>query len=174
MKFRRSASAVLCIMALCLTSACSKKIDGSSMDKFYASAGEMQKAVSSDRQDEFSNGLDMILFYAVDPYDEVSQLNGKTADGVFEAIQQVRDSKPRLDGSRKERYNTSLAEVLKSIPNDEARQSLVNQMQRYGFSPWNSKNETNIRSIDGKNAFEISKTISEIRKNEDPTKMNEK
>ena len=123
---------------------------------------------------EFANGLEMILFYSVDSYEAVSQLNGLTADEVFERIQQVRDTQPRIDASRKERFSASLAEVLKSIPGDESREMLSNQMTKYGFNPWNNKNTSNIRTIDGKNAFEISQTISEIRRNEDPTKMNDK
>ena len=49
--------------------------------------------------------------------------------------------------------------------------ALLSQMGKYGFNPWNNRNMTNIRTIDGMNAFEISKAISEIRKSEDPTKI---
>ena len=172
MNFRRSILAALCVMALCLTSACTKKIDGSSMEKYYLSSGEVMKSISGgDRQMEFANGLEMILFYSVDSYEAVSELNGKTADDIFEMIQEIRDSKPRLDASRKERFSTSLMDVLKSIPNEAARQTLSSQMTKYGFNPWNNRNMTNIRTIDGMNAFEISKAISEIRKSEDPTKI---
>ncbi len=48
---------------------------------------------------------------------------------------------------------------------------LLTQMNRYGFNPWSTRNMTNIRSIDGMNAFEINKKISDLRKDEDPTKM---
>ena len=172
MNYRRFTFAALCVMVLGLTSACTKKIDGSSMEKYLVSSGEVVKTISGeDRQMEFSNGLDMILFYAVDPYDEISKLDGKTADEVFEVIQQLRDTQPRVDASRKERFGTSLAEVLKSIPNEGTREVLSVQMARYGFSPWNNKNMMNIRSIDGLNAYEINKKISDIRKDEDPTKM---
>ena len=175
MNFRRSTLAAFCVMALCLTSACTKKIDGSSMEKYYLSSGEVMKSISGgDRQMEFANGLEMILFYSVDSYEAVSQLNGKTADDIFEMAQELRDSKPRLDASRKERFSTSLMDVLKSIPNEPNRQSLTAQMTKYGFYPWNNRNMTNIRTLDGKNAFEINQVISEIRRNEDPTKMNEK
>ena len=172
MNFRRSILAAFCVMALCLTSACTKKIDGSSMEKYYLSSGEVMKSISGgDRQMEFANGLEMILFYSVDSYEAVSQLNGKTADDIFEMIQEIRDSKPRLDASRKERFSTSLMDVLKSIPNEAARKTLSSQMTNYGFNPWNNRNMTNIRTIDGMNAFEISKKISEIRRSEDPTKI---
>lgn len=172
MNFRRFTLAAFCVMALCLTSACTKKIDGSSMEKYYLSSGEVMKSISGgDRQMEFANGLEMILFYSVDSYEAVSQLNGKTADDIFEMIQEIRDSKPRLDASRKERFSTSLMDVLKSIPNEAARKTLSSQMTNYGFNPWNNRNMTNIRTIDGMNAFEISKAISEIRKSEDPTKI---
>ena len=175
MNFRRFTLAALCVMALSLTSACTKKIDGSSMEKYYLSSGEVMKSISgADRQMEFANGLEMILFYSNDAYETVSQLNGKTADEVFEMIQQIRDTKPRVDASRKERFNSSLMDVLKSIPNEPNRQSLTSQMTDYGFYPWNNKNMMNIRTLDGKNAFEVTQAIREIRRNEDPTKMNEK
>ena len=67
---------------------------------------------------------------------------------------------------------SSLSEVLKSIPTDGAREILKTRLVTYGFFPWNSKNEANIRSLEGKNAFDITKTIADIRKDEDPTKMN--
>ena len=172
MNFRRSTLAALCVMALCLTSACTKKIDGSSMEKYYLSSGEVMKTISGeDRQMEFANGLDMILFYSTDAYEAVSQLNGKTAEDIFDMIQQIRDTKPRIDASRKERFSTSLSDVLKSIPNEGARQGLLSQMTKYGFTPWNNRNMTNIRSLDGMNAFEVNKKISEIRRDEDPTKI---
>ena len=175
MNFRRSTLAALSVLALCLTSACTKKIDGSSMENFYLSSGEVMKTIKGeDRQMEFANGLDMILFYSTDSYEAVSQLNGLTAEEAFEQIQQIRDSKPRVDASRKERYSTSLSDVLKSIPGEAKRELLVSQMTQYGFNPWNNRNMINIRSIDGLNAFEISKRISDLRKDEDPTKMNEK
>ena len=175
MNFRRFTLAALCVMALSLTSACTKKIDGSSMEKYYLSSGEVMKSISgADRQMEFANGLEMILFYSNDAYETVSQLNGKTADEVFEMIQQIRDTKPRVDASRKERFNSSLMDVLKSIPNEPNRQSLTSQMTDYGFYPWSNKNMMNIRTLDGKNAFEVTQAIREIRRNEDPTKMNEK
>ena len=175
MNFRRSTLAALCVMALCLTSACTKKIDGSSMEKYYLSSGEVMKTISGeDKQMEFANGLEMILFYSVDSYEAVSQLDGKTADEIFDMIQDIRDTKPRIDASRKERFSTSLADVLRSIPSEGARQVLVSQMTKYGFTPWNNRNMTNIRSLDGLNAFEVNKKISEIRRDEDPTKMDEK
>ena len=173
MLFRRSTFAAFCVMTLCLASACTKKIDGSSLDKYYLSSGEVMKSISGEeRQMEFANGLEMIMFYSAEASDAVSRLNGKTAEEVFEMIREVRDSKPRIDASDKDRYTSSLSEVLKSIPGESVRQSLTAQMTRYGFSPWNSGNMANIRSIDGKNAFEISQVISDIRRNEDPTKMN--
>ncbi|MBR2963044.1 MAG: hypothetical protein IKC53_02410, partial [Lentisphaeria bacterium] len=90
MIFRRFTLAAFCVMALCLTSACTKKIDGSSMEKYYLSSGEVMKSISGgDRQMEFANGLEMILFYSVDSYEAVSQLNGKTADDIFEMIQEI-------------------------------------------------------------------------------------
>ena len=166
--------AALCVMALCFTSACTKKIDGSSMEKYYLSSGEVMKTISGeDRQMEFANGLDMILFYSTDAYEAVSQLNGLTAEEVFDRIQDIRDTKPRIDASRKERYTSSLSDVLKSIPNEGTREVLLSQMTKYGFNPWNNRNMTNIRTIDGMNAFEISKKISDLRKNEDPTKMDD-
>ena len=175
MIFRRSMLAALCVMMLCLTSACTKKIDGSSMEKYYLSSGEVMKTISGeDKQMEFANGLDMILFYSTDAYEAVSGLNGKTAEDIFDMIQDLRDTKPRIDASRKERFSTSLSDVLKSIPNEGARQSLLSQMSQYGFNPWTNRNMTNIRSLDGLNAFEVSKRISEIRRDEDPTKMDEK
>ena len=86
-------------------------------------------------------------------------------------IQGIRDTKPRIDASRKERFSTSLSDVLKSIPNEGARQGLLSQMTKYGFTPWNNRNMTNIRSLDGMNAFEVNKKISDIRRDEDPTKI---
>ena len=175
MNFRRFTLAALCVMALSLTSACTKKIDGSSMEKYFLSSGEVMKTIQGeDRQMEFANGLDMILFYSTDAYEAVSELNGKTADEIFDMIQDIRDTKPRIDASRKERFSTSLSDVLKSIPNEGARQGLLSQMTKYGFTPWNNRNMTNIRSLDGLNAFEVNKKISEIRRDEDPTKMDEK
>lgn len=172
MNFRRFTLVAFCVMAICLTSACTKKIDGSSMEKYIQSSSDVMKTISGeDRQMEFANGLNMILFYSPNPYEAVSSLNGKTAEEVFELIQEVRDAQPRLDASRKERFSSSLAEVLRSIPSDESRQMLGSQMTRYGFNPWNNRNMMNIRSIDGMNAFEINQTISEIRRNEDPTKI---
>jgi len=175
MNFRRSTLAALCVMALCLTSACTKKIDGSSMEKYYLSSGEVMKTISGeDKQMEFANGLEMILFYSTDAYEAVSGLNGKTAEEIFDMIQDIRDTKPRIDASRKERFSTSLSDVLKSIPSEGSRQSLLSQMTKYGFTPWNNRNMTNIRSLDGMNAFEVSRKISDIRRDEDPTKINEK
>ena len=175
MNLRRSTLAALCVMALSLTSACTKKIDGSSMEKYYLSSGEVMKTISGeDRQMEFANGLDMILFYSTDAYEAVSQLNGLTAEEVFDRIQDIRDTKPRIDASRKERYTSSLSDVLKSIPNEGARQTLLSQMAKYGFNPWNNRNMTNIRSLDGLNAFEVNRKISDIRRDEDPTKMDVK
>ena len=172
MNFRRSTLVALCVMALCFTSACTKKIDGSSMEKYYLSSGEVMKTISGeDRQMEFANGLEMILFYSTDAYEAVSELNGKTADEIFDMIQDIRDTKPRIDASRKERFSTSLSDVLKSIPNEGARQGLLSQMTKYGFTPWNNRNMTNIRSLDGMNAFEVNKKISDIRRDEDPTKI---
>lgn len=175
MLFRRFTLAALCLTALCLVSACTKKIDGSSMEKYYLSSGEVMKSISGeDRQMEFANGLEMILFYSTDAYETVSQLNGKTADDIFEMIQDVRDKQPRLDASRKERFTSSLVDVQKSIPSESNRYSLTKQMADYGFYPWNNRNMTNIRTLDGKNAFEITQVIGEIRRNEDPTKINSK
>lgn len=175
MIFRRSTLAALCVMALCLTSACTKKIDGSSMEKYYLSSGEVMKTISGeDKQMEFANGLEMILFYSIDAYEAVSGLNGKTADEIFDMIQDIRDTKPRIDASRKERFTTSLSDVLKSVPAEDARQILLSQMTKYGFNPWNNRNMTNIRSLDGLNAFEITKKMGDLRRNEDPTKMGEK
>lgn len=175
MNFRRSTLAALCVMTLCLTSACTKKIDGSSMDKYYLSSSEVMKSIrGEDRQMEFANGLDMILFYSTDAYEAVSQLNGLTAEDIFDRIQDIRDTKPRIDASRKERFTSSLSDVLKSIPGEAKRQQFVEQLTKYGFNPWNNRNMTNIRSLDGLNAFEVSKKISDIRRDEDPTKMDEK
>lgn len=172
MNFRRFTLAAFCVMALCLTSACTKKIDGSSMEKYIQSASDVMKSISGEeRQMEFANGLEMILFYSTDAYEAVSGLNGKTADDIFEMIQDLRDSKPRLDASRKERFSTSLSDVLKSIPNEGSRQGLLSRMTKYGFNPWNNRNMTNIRSLDGLNAFEVTQVISDLRRDEDPTKM---
>ena len=172
MNLRRFTLAALCVMALCFTSACTKKIDGSSMEKYYLSSGEVMKTISGeDRQMEFANGLDMILFYSTDAYEAISGLDGLTAEEVFDRIQEIRDTKPRIDASRKERYTSSLSDVLKSIPNEGTREVLLSQMTKYGFNPWNNRNMTNIRSLDGLNAFEVNKKISDIRKTEDPTKM---
>ena len=124
-----------------------------------------------DRQMEFANGLDMILFYSTDAYEAISGLDGLTSEEVFDRIQEIRDTKPRIDASRKERYTSSLSDVLKSIPNEGTREVLLSQMTKYGFNPWNNRNMTNIRSLDGLNAFEVNKKISDIRKTEDPTKM---
>ncbi len=173
MNLRRSMSAVFCFLAICLVSGCTKKIDGSSMDKYYVSSAEVMKTIQGeDRQLEFANGLELIMFFAPDSGDALAELNGKTADEVFELIQQCRDSKPTIDASRREKYVSSLSEVLKSIPTDGARDILKTRLVTYGFFPWNSKNEANIRSLEGKNAFDITKTIADIRKDEDPTKMN--
>ena len=172
MNLRRSMSAVLFVLALSLVSGCTKKIDGSSMDKYYVSSAEVMKSISGeDRQLEFANGLELILFFAPDTSDALSELNGKTADEVFDIIEQYRDSKPVVDASRREKYTSSLSDVLKSIPTESSRNILKDQLVKYGFFPWNSKNESNIRSLDGKNAFEISRVIADIRRDEDPTKM---
>ena len=172
MNLRRSMSAVLFVLALCLVSGCTKKIDGSSMDKYYTSSAEVMKTISGeDRQLEFATGLELVMFFAPDSSDALAELNGKNADQVFDIIEQCRDSKPVVDASRREKYTSSLSDVLKSIPTDSARDELKDRLVKYGFFPWNSKNESKIRSIDGKNAFEINKVILDIRKNEDPTKM---
>ena len=172
MNLRRFMSAVLFILALCLVSGCTKKIDGSSMAKYYISSAEVMKTISGeDRQLEFANGLELILFFAADPSDALAELDGKTADQVFEIIQQYRDSKPTIDASRREKYASSLSDVLKSIPTDSTRDILKDRLVKYGFFPWNSKNEAKIRSLEGKNAFEINSVISDIRRDEDPTKM---
>lgn len=171
MFLRRSMYAVLCVLALCFISGCTKKIDGSSMEKYYLSSAEVLKTVSGDRQDEFANGLEMILFFAPDTSDALAELDGKTADQVFELIQDYRDGKPTIDASRREKYASSLSDVLKSIPSDSARDMLKSRLVTYGFFPWNAKNESNIRTLEGKNAFEISKVIADIRRDEDPTKM---
>ena len=172
MNLRRSMSAVLFVLALCLVSGCTKKIDGSSMDKYYTSSAEVMKTISGeDRQLEFANGLELVMFFAPDAADALSELNGKNADQVFEIIEQCRDSKPVVDTSRREKYASSLSDVLKSIPTDNARDVLKDQLVKYGFFPWNAKNEAKIRSLDGKNAFEISRVIADIRRDEDPTKL---
>ena len=172
MNFRRSTLAALCVMALCLTSACTKKIDGSSMEKYIQSASDVMNTISGeDKQAEFASGLEMIMFYSVDTYEAISGLNGKTAEEIFDMIQDIRDTKPRIDASRKERFSTSLPDVLKSVPSESSRQFLLSQMTKYGFTPWNNRNMTNIRLLDGMNAFEVNKKISEIRRDEDPTKI---
>lgn len=165
MNFRRSILAAFCIASLCLTSACTKKIDGSSEEKFHLSVGEMSKSLSEERQDEFNNGIQMILFFAPDRADVFSQLNGKTSEEVFEVIDQIKKEKPRLDTSRRERYETTLNNVLKSYPLDNAREQLRKDMEQYGFS-WGGKN---VQSINDMNAFEIRKAIEDARRNEDPT-----
>ena len=173
MNLRRAMSAVICFLAICLVSGCTKKIDGSSMDKYYVSSAEVMKTIQGeDRQLEFANGLELIMFFAPDSGDALAELNGKTADEVFELIQTCRDNKPTVDASRREKYASSLSEVLKSIPTDGARDILKSRLVTYGFFPWNSKNEAKIRSLEGKNAFEISKVIADLRRDEDPTKMN--
>ena len=172
MNLRRSMSAVLFILAICLVSGCSKKIDGSSMDKYYVSSAEVMKTISGeDRQLEFANGLELILFFTADSSDALAELNGKTADQVFEIIEHYRDSKPVVDASRREKYASSLSEVLKSVPTDSTRDMLKDRLVKYGFFPWNAKNEAKIRTLEGKNAFDINRLISDIRKDEDPTKM---
>ena len=172
MNMRRSMSAVLFILALCLVSGCTKKIDGSSMDKYYVSSAEVMKSIpGEDRQLEFANGLELYMFFAPDSSDALAELNGKNADQVFDIIEQCRDSKPVVDASRREKYTSSLSDVLKSIPTDNARDVLKDQLVKYGFFPWNAKNEAKIRSLDGKNAFEISRVIADIRRDEDPTKL---
>jgi len=172
MNFRRLMPAMLFVLALCLVSGCTKKIDGSSMDKYYVSSAEVMKTISGeDRQLEFANGLELILFFTADSSDALAELNGKTADQVFEIIEQYRDSKPVVDASRREKYASSLSEVLKSVPTDSTRDMLKDRLVKYGFFPWNSKNEANIRSLEGKNAFEINQVISDLRRDEDPTKM---
>lgn len=158
------------LVALCLTSACTKKIDGSSMDKFYLSSSEVMQSLPGDDQMEFANGLELLLFFAQDTNAAIADLNGKTAEEVLAQIQDLRSTLPTIDASRREKYASSLSDVLKSIRNERSRQVLQSSMVRYGFFPWNTKNSANIRSIDGKNAFEISKTIDDIRKDEDPTK----
>ena len=172
MNMRRSMPAVLFILALCLVSGCTKKIDGSSMDKYYVSSAEVMKSIpGEDRQLEFANGLELYMFFAPDSSDALAELNGKNADQVFDIIEQCRDSKPVVDASRREKYTSSLSDVLKSIPTDNARDVLKDQLVKYGFFPWNAKNEAKIRSLDGKNAFEISRVIADIRRDEDPTKL---
>ena len=164
--------AILCLLTLCFTSACTKKIDGSSMDKFYLSSSAIMKTIpGEEKQMEFANGLELILFFAPTPEEAISDLNGKNADEIFARIQKLRDEMPRIDASRRERYASSLSDVMKSIPNDNSRQALQNYLVRYGFFPWNAKNEANIHSLDEKNAFEFNKVISDIRRTEDPTKI---
>lgn len=165
--------AVLCACAAtaCFASACTKKIDGSSMDKFYLSSSEVMGALADDKQKEFSNGLELILFFAQDTNVAIAELNGKTADEVFSRIQELRDKLPTLDASRREKYASSLSDVLKSVHNDGTRQILQSNMVRYGFFPWNNRNMNSIRTLDGKNAFEINKAINDIRKDEDPTQI---
>ena len=166
------AALCICTVALCLTSACTKKIDGSSMDKFYLSSSEVMSSLSREEQMEFANGLELIMFFAQDANTAIAELNGKSAEEVFAQIQDLRDAMPTIDASRKEKYASSLSDVLKSIRNDGTRQVLQSSMVRYGFFPWNTKNMNNIRSLDGKNAFEINKAIDDIRKDEDPTQLN--
>ena len=162
------------LVALCLTSACTKKIDGSSMDKFYLSSSEVMKTLSDDDQMEFANGLELLLFFAQDTNTAIADLNGKTAEEVLARIQEMHATLPTIDASRREKYASSLSDVLKSIKNERTRQVLQSSMVQYGFFPWNTKNSANIRSIEGKNAFEISKAIEDIRKDEDPTKATTK
>ena len=50
MNLCRFMSAVLFVLALCLVSACTKKIDGSSMDKYYTSSAEVMKTISGGGQ----------------------------------------------------------------------------------------------------------------------------
>ena len=170
MKSRRFVSAAFCLATLCLAG-CTKKIDGSSMDKYYQSSGEVMKSiVGEERKTEFANGLEQILFFAPDAMDAISELNGKNADDVFEMFEQLKESKPRIDASRREKYTTSLNEVLKSVPNEATRQALKAKITQYGFAQWSNKTEANIRTLDGKNAYEINQTIEDIRRNEDPTK----
>ena len=60
MNNRRFVLAVLSVMVFSLTSACNKKINGSSMEKYLVSSGEVMKTIQDkDRQMEFANGLDM-------------------------------------------------------------------------------------------------------------------
>ena len=67
MNLCRFMSAVLFVLALCLVSACTKKIDGSSMDKYYTSSAEVMKTISGeDRQLEFANGLELLMFFSPD------------------------------------------------------------------------------------------------------------
>ena len=102
MNLRRSMSAVLFVLALCLVSGCTKKIDGSSMDKYYTSSAEVMKTISGeDRQLEFATGLELVMFFAPDSSDSLAELNGKNADQVFDIIEQCRDSKPVVDASRR-------------------------------------------------------------------------
>jgi len=168
------AALCLCAVALCFASACTKKIDGTSMDKFYVSSSEVMAALSESEQKEFSDGLELILFFAQDTNAAIAEMNGKTADEVFAQIQELRDKLPTIDASRREKYASSLSDVLKSIRSDGTRQILQSYMVRYGFFPWNNKNMNNIRTLDGKNAFEINKAIDDIRKDEDPTQINKK
>ena len=160
-----------CIAALCLTSACTKKIDGSSMDKFYVSSSEVMGSLSGEEQQEFAMGLELIMFFAQDTNAAIAEMNGKNADEIFNQIQELRDKMPRIDASRRKKYASSLSDVLKSISNEGTRQVLQSAMVRYGFFPWNTRNMNNIRSLDGKNAFEINKAIDDIRKDEDPTQI---
>ena len=172
MNLCRFMSAVLFVLALCLVSACTKKIDGSSMDKYYTSSAEVMKTISGeDRQLEFANGLELLMFFSPDASDALAELNGKNADQVFDIIEQCRDSKPVVDVSRREKYASSLSDVLKSVPTDDARDMLKDRLVKYGFFPWNAKNEAKIRTLEGKNAFEINKVILDLRKDEDPTKI---
>ena len=166
MNLRRFLFAASCIASLCLASACTKKIDGSKEDKFFLSIGEISKSLSGERQEEFNNGIQMILFYAPDKADVYSQMDGKTADEVFEMIDQLKKAKPRLDTSRREKYDTTLSEVLKSYPLETARNQLRADMEQYKLYPWNAKN---VQTINGLNAFEIRKVIDDLRRNEDPT-----
>ena len=168
MNFRRFLFAASCIASLCLASACTKKIDGSKEDKFFLSIGEISKSLSGERQEEFNNGLQMILFYAPDKADVFSQMDGKTADEVFEMIDQLKlkMAKPRLDTTRREKYDTSLSEVLKTIPFEGGRKQLRADMEQYNLYPWNAKN---VQTINDLNAFEIRKVIDDLRRNEDPT-----
>lgn len=166
MNFRRSMFAAFCVASLCLTSACSKKIDGSSEDKFYQSVSEVSKTLPSDRQDEFNNGIEMILFFAPDKTAEYAEMNGKNADEIFAMIEKLKAEKSRIDASRREKFESSVNEVLKSYPGETARKQLKVEMERYGFYPWSAKN---VQSINGLNAFEVRQTINDIKRNEDPT-----
>ena len=97
-------------------SACTKRIDTSSEDKYYKTLTEVMASLPISERSAFDNGMTMIWFYSKSDEETNAMIQGKSGKEILTLVREMESSLPKLDVSSKESFDNSLAKIKASLP----------------------------------------------------------